>query len=112
VAKILWKNLENGEILVASPHEDTQQAIDEMNLFDTWKTAKRDFIYPLFTSISKNKSDRIMTRKLSIVQTNDCKREVTLTQKHGWNVAVESQIKKMAHDLSITEKLPLLLPIQ
>lgn len=112
VTKILWKNLKNGEILVASPHEDTQQAIDEMNLFDTWKTTKRDFVYPLFTSISKNKSDRIITRKINIVQVNDCKREVTLTQKHGWNVAVESQIKKIAHDLSITQKLPLLLPIQ
>lgn len=112
VAKILWQNLENGEILIASPHADTQKALDDMNLFDTWKTSTEDFVYPIFTSISKNKSDRIMTRNIIIQQINDCKREVTLSQKHGWNIAVESQIKKMAHDLDILEKLPLLLPIQ
>ncbi|MEI6710962.1 MAG: hypothetical protein WCK88_01610 [bacterium] len=97
---------------MASPREDIQQAINSMNLFDTWKNATGDFIYPIFTSISKNKSDRIMTRNIDIHEVSNCVREVTLIQKHGWDVAVESQIKKMAHDLDITEKLPLLLPIQ
>ncbi len=112
VAKILWKNLENGEILIASPHKDIQKALDDMNLFDTWKTSSEDFIYPIFTSISKNKSDRLMSRDILIRQVNDCKREVTLSQKHGWNIEAESRVKKIAYDLNITERLPLLLPIQ
>gem|GEM_PF-6904590 len=39
MAKILWKNLENGEILIASPHADTQKALDDLDLFDTWQTS-------------------------------------------------------------------------
>jgi len=38
VAKILWENIENGEILLASANPETQHALDELNLFDTWKT--------------------------------------------------------------------------
>lgn len=112
VAAILWKNLEKGEILIASPHESIQKAIDDVQLFDTWQDTETDFLYPLFTSIGKNKSDRIMTREITINQRDSCKREVTLRQKHGWDIPAESQIKKMAYDLGIDDKLPLLLPIQ
>jgi len=98
--------------LLASPHDDIQYALDDLQLFDTWKTRETDFIYPLFTSISKNKSDRIMTRDIIIQEIDTCTRKIILKQKHGWNVSVESQIKKMAHDLNIVDRLPLLLPIQ
>jgi Protein of unknown function (DUF4012) len=89
VAKILWENLEQGEILMASPHPEIQRALDDMQLFDVWKNSEKDFIYPIFTSISKNKSDRIMTRNITIDSRNACSRDVTMTQKHGWNVGVE-----------------------
>lgn len=112
VAKTLWKQLENGEILLASPRGDIQKALDELGLFDTWKTYSWDFIYPIFTSISNNKTDRIMKRIFVVREINNCAREVTLTQKHGWNVETEASIKQMAHDLDITDKLPILLPIQ
>lgn len=112
VTSVLWKNLEKGEILMASPHESIQKAIDDLQLFDTWQDKETDFLYPIFTSISKNKSDRIMTREITINQRDACKRDITLNQRHGWNVATESQIKKMAYDLDINDRLPLLLPIQ
>jgi len=38
MASLLWKQIENGEILLASPDKETQNALDELNLFDTWKT--------------------------------------------------------------------------
>jgi hypothetical protein len=110
--KILWKHIETGEILIASPHQPTQEAIDSLNLFDTWKTTKTDFIYPIFTSIGRNKSDRIMQRTFTIKQLNSCKREVILKQKHGWNVEAASQINKIAHDLNIEEKLAVLHHVQ
>jgi hypothetical protein len=53
-----------------------------------------------------------MTRSLKIRQQDACKRDVTLTQKHGWNIAAEAKIKKMAYDLGIVDRLPVLLPIQ
>lgn len=112
LSKILWKNLEQGEILLASPRAEIQTALDDLGLFDTWKNTETDFIYPLFTSISKNKSDRIMQRTLTIDAKDACTRTVTLNQKHGWDIPTESRVKKIAYDLSITDRLPLLLPIQ
>jgi hypothetical protein len=112
VLKILWNHIRNGEILIASPREDIQKTIDNLHLFDTWKIAKTDFIYPIFTSIGRNKSDRIMRRSLTVKHVNECRREVILTQKHGWNKEVEAQINKMAYDLNIPDKLPILLPVQ
>ena len=53
-----------------------------------------------------------MKRAFVVQEINNCTREVTLTQKHGWNVETETSVKKMAHDLNITEKLPILLPVQ
>lgn len=53
-----------------------------------------------------------MKRSFVVKELDECKREVVLTQKHGWNVEVESQIKNMAHELNITDKIPVLLPIQ
>jgi len=53
-----------------------------------------------------------MKRALVVKELNDCKREVTLTQKHGWSIETEAQIKNMAHDLGIADRLPVLLPIQ
>lgn len=112
LAKVLWKNLEHGEILFASPRPEVQTALDDLHLFDTWKTSETDFIYPIFTSISKNKSDRIMQRTLTLDTSNACIRTVTLNQKHGWDIPTESRIKKMAFDLSLADRLPVLLPIQ
>lgn len=109
---VLWKNMENGEISVASPNENTQKAIDDLHLFDLWKESKTDFIYPIFTSVGRNKSDRIMQRQIIIERKNDCTREVVLEQKHTWNIWMEAQIKKMAHDLDIDDRIPLLLPVQ
>ena len=112
IISLLWKQIEEGEILFASPNKETQNALDELNLFDTWTTYSEDFIYPLFTSISNNKTDRIIKRVFTIREVNDCTREVTLIQKHGWNVEIEASIKKMAHDLDISDRLPVLLPVQ
>ena len=112
MASLLWRQIEDGEILLASPDEETQNALDELQLFDTWTTYSEDFIYPIFTSISNNKTDRIMKRVFTIREVNDCTREVTLIQKHGWNVEIEASIKKMAHDLDISDRLPILLPVQ
>jgi len=53
-----------------------------------------------------------MKRTFVVKEINNCTREVTLIQKHGWDVETEASVKKMAHDLGITEKLPVLLPIQ
>lgn len=110
--KTVWEHIENGEILIASPHKKTQDAINALNLFDTWKTAKTDFIYPIFTSIGKNKTDRIMHRTFTIKQVDACSREISLKQKHGWNIERESQVNKIAFDLNIVEKIPILLHVQ
>lgn len=80
--KILWKNIENREILIASPDPKIQNAINSLDIFDNWKNKEKNFIYPIFTSIGRNKTDRLMQRTFTIREIDACKREVTLTQKH------------------------------
>ena len=53
-----------------------------------------------------------MKRTFVVREINECVREVTLTQKHGWNIETESSLKKMAHDLDLSDRLSTLLPVQ
>lgn len=98
--------------MAGSVRPDIQAALDDVGIFDRWKTATDDFIYPLFTSISRNKSDRLMERTFTINHTSSCDRIVTLTQKHWYDLTEKTRVTRLAHELGLDEKVSLLLPIQ
>ncbi len=109
---ILAEHIFHGEVVAGSPRPEVQKALDEVGIFDRWKQANDDFIYPLFTSISKNKSDRLMERTFTIDHTSPCDRTVTLTQKHWFDLTERTRVTRLAHDLGLDDKIPTLLPVQ
>ncbi len=108
----MLKNILGGEIVVGSPREDVQAALNDVGIFDTWQFASGDWLYPLFTSISKNKSDRFMERTFEIYQTSRCDRRVVLTQKHWFDMIEEAKVQKYAQQLGIVENLGTLFFVQ
>lgn len=63
-----------------------------------------DFNYPVFTSISGNKSDRYMTRsfqkKYTIQENCNIKTSFQIKQKHGFNINEEVYIKTLLYDMN------------
>lgn len=63
-----------------------------------------DFNYPVFTSISGNKSDRYITRsfekKYAIQENCDIKTSFKIKQKHGFNINEEVYIKTLLYDMN------------
>lgn len=109
---IFVSHLLSGEIAIGSKHPDIQAAIDDLGIFDQWKGQTRDWVYPIFTSISKNKSDRFMERTFDIEHTNRCDRTLRLTQKHWFDIIEEARVKKYAAELWVIENLSTLFFIQ
>lgn len=109
---LLITHVFQGEVVAGSARPDIQEALDDVGIFDRWKRAEDDFIYPLFTSISRNKSDRLMERTFTIDHTSACDRVVTLTQKHWYDLTEKTRVTRLAHELGLDEKLSLLLPVQ
>ena len=62
VAKIIENNWNRGEILVASRNVDTQNFLESIQKPLPWKSDAPNWIYPVFTSVSGNKSDRYISR--------------------------------------------------
>ncbi len=67
---IIIENLKKWEIVIASRETEIQNFIESFNIFDQWKKDNWNWIYPVFTSISWNKSDRYMYRNFEITTTN------------------------------------------
>ncbi len=111
-ALLLASHIYNGEFIAGSVRTDIQTALDSLGIFDRWQGKKGDWLYPLFTSISRNKSDRLMERTFEINHTGTCERTVTLRQKHWFDLIEAARIKSLAHELGIEDKLTTLLPIQ
>lgn len=111
-ALIFAGHVYNGEFIAWSSRPDVQAALDSLGIFDRWYGKKEDWVYPLFTSISRNKSDRLMERTFEINRTNVCDRTLTLRQKHWFDLIEAARIKGLAHELGLEDKLTSLLPIQ
>jgi hypothetical protein len=102
----------NGEFVAGSRRADVQQALDGLGIFDRWQWEKGDWVYPIFTSISRNKSDRLMERTFEINHTDRCERVLTLRQKHWFDLVEASRIRSLAQELGLSDKIKTLLPVQ
>lgn len=99
---VILEDILGGQVMLGSPQADIQKAIDELGIIDEWKSDTGDFVYPLFTSVSRNKSDRYMDRNISVEHTDVCTRVLDVQQTHTWNVEKEIQVKQLAWQLGIT----------
>ena len=111
-AALFLSHIYHGEFIAGSPRTDVQNALDSLGIFDRWQKKKGDWVYPLFTSISRNKSDRLMERTFEINHTSQCERTLTLRQKHWFDLVEAARIRELAHKLGLEDKLKMLLPIQ
>lgn len=111
-ALIFASHVYHGEFVAGSSRPDVQAALDSLGIFDRWQGKRGDWVYPLFTSISRNKSDRLMERTFEINHTDTCDRTLTLRQKHWFDLIEASRIRTLAQELWLTDKLQTLLPIQ
>lgn len=84
--KIIENHWKNGEILIASRHDDVQKFLQKIQKPLPWNTEDPNWIYPVFTSVSGNKSDRYIDRTLEVKtrKLENCTYETTalLTQEH------------------------------
>jgi hypothetical protein len=109
---ILFRHIIDGEIIVGSSREDFQDALDSLGLFDRWRGKKSDWVYPLFTSLSANKSDRLMERTFTVDHISTCERKISVRQKHWFDLIERTNITQLASALGLETQLPKLLPIQ
>lgn len=111
-ATLLASHIYHGEFIAGSPRTDIQSALDSLGIFDRWEDMKGDWVYPIFTSISRNKSDRLMERTFEINHVNACERTLVLRQKHWFDLIEAARIRNLAHELGLDAKIPTLLPVQ
>ena len=102
----------HGEVVMGSPDNVIQHALDDIGIFDRWKNATTDWVYPIFTSLSKNKSDRLMERTFTIDHVSTCERSLVLSQKHWYDTTEKKSLQKLAHDLGLDAQLTTLLAVQ
>ena len=85
---IFQQYLSDGEILFASRDTEIDTFLDSYKKKLPWQLSAPNWIYPLWTSVSGNKSDRYITRtyQAKTRKVDECKYENTiiLETKHGF----------------------------
>jgi len=114
IANIVYDQLRTGEIIAASTDLDQQDLLDDLQMFEVWRYDDDDWIYPIFTSVSKNKSDRHMEREFVITHsdTDVCARTLKLNQRHAYDLRTDILIEKLYYELGITSDLEALKHVQ
>lgn len=96
ISEIIKKYYENSEILFASRSTSVQKFFKKIQKPLPWETDAKNWIYPVFTSISGNKSDRYISREITtkISPLGDCRyeTEVSLTLTHNFSHHDEEMI--------------------
>ena len=84
IADIIENNWRRGEIVMASRNEKVQDFLTLLQNPLPWKSNEKNWIYPIFTSISGNKSDRYISRTIETKTKNleNCRYETTATLTH------------------------------
>lgn len=108
VLAILEDALSSGEITIRSRDDITDAFLRSLNTFDRFVWDKDNWVYPLFTNVGGNKSDRFVYRRIerTAVMQEDCRVENTLTihNTHTFTESDESIIMQYLDMLGITGK--------
>lgn len=108
--KFIINSIEKKDIIIYSFQEEENNFFESLNIYKEADYSKYlDFNYPIFTSISWNKSDRYVKREFekNITLNDDCSINTTLKikQNHTFNQDTESEIKKFMYDNNLLEKI-------
>jgi len=105
--KILVDHFQRHEILIASKNSDTEAFLEQLGTREAWQADQGNFIYPIFTSLSANKSDRYMERKLTIKtdSLSGCTvhNSVKLNSEHDITIDELMKTSKLLHDFGIDD---------
>lgn len=110
--KLFLESIEKKDIILYSFLDKENDFLKEMWLYKNDDFLNYlDFNYPIFTSISWNKSDRYITRifEKNIFLNPDCsiKTSLNLKQKHEFNITEEIKIKNFLYDMDLLGKVDL-----
>ncbi|HBB26971.1 TPA: hypothetical protein DCZ36_00555, partial [Candidatus Gracilibacteria bacterium] len=95
------------EILITSKNTETEAFLRELGTQESWFSSQGNLIYPIFTSLSANKSDRYMKRAL-IVKTESLSgcivhNTVRLNSDHAITIDEQIKTRKLLHDFGIDD---------
>ena len=104
---IFAKALDENEILLGSRDETIQKFITTHTNQESWKTNRGNWIYPIFTSLSGNKSDRYVKRTFETesLALSGClvQNTVHLSSEHPFGAKEESEIADIFSKAGITD---------
>lgn len=104
---ILVDHFQRHEILIASKNTETEAFLEQLGTKETWQESQGNFIYPIFTSLSANKSDRYMKRQLTIKtdSLSGCTvhNTVRLSSDHAITTTERLKTEKLLHDFGIDD---------
>jgi len=105
--KIFVDHFQRHEILMASKNTDTENFLKQLGTRESWQSDQGNFIYPIFTSLSANKSDRYMKRTLTTRATTQSgctvHNIVRLNSDHAITIDEEIKTQKLLHDFGIDD---------
>lgn len=105
--KIFHDHFQRHEILMASKNAETEAFLEQLGTRESWQESQGNFIYPIFTSLSANKSDRYMQRKLTTqtLSISGCTVHNTVKLHSDHTISVDERLKteKLLHDFGITD---------
>ena len=111
VLDVLERSVRDGEILFASRNESIDSFLAQYRKKNPWEISgisQKNWIYPVITSVSGNKSDRFITRKYTADTTllPNCTYEnkITLSHKHAYTAQDESMVRGYLDLIGITDK--------
>lgn len=116
--KLAYNSIEKKDILIHFFNDNQNKLLIDMWLQKSYYLVWKDFTFPVFTSISWNKSDRYMKRifEKNIKKIDNCNLETTfkITQKHTFSINDELQIKNDLYNMNLLDRVNLeqLLEIQ
>jgi len=102
---VLFDAWDRGEILMASRSDRVEAFLESIQPPLPWKTDHKNWIYPVFTSVSGNKSDRYITRKFDVrtQHVKNCTYEntVTLSLTHTYGEKDRTELEKIMGDFGL-----------
>ncbi|MDD5769680.1 MAG: DUF4012 domain-containing protein [Candidatus Gracilibacteria bacterium] len=106
----ILKSINKKDIIFYSFNKDENQFFSKLGFKkDIDFSSFMDFDYPVFASISGNKSDRYIQRdfKKEIIINNDCSinTKLIINQKHNFDINEETNIKTLLYDMDLLGKV-------
>ncbi len=107
VALSIEKSMSDGEIRVASRDDEIEKWLGTVGFSEAWLSSSGNWIYPVFTSLSGNKSDRYMTREYSgtsrVLSGCTIENTVTLRSRHTFDARDATEIGSYLDMIGLTD---------